>query len=267
MHASTRCDRVSIAMQHDTAAPTAPEHLTPNGTALFLDFDGTLAPIVADPAKVEVPKETLVVLGRLYAASGGAVAVVSGRPIAQLDRLLAPLRLPLAGVHGRERRSAERAVTTAPASGPELEAAVATLENFARDHPGTLVEEKPGSVALHYRQRAELESEALTLARDVAAASPTLRLLEGKMVAELCVGSLTKGDAISAFMAEAPFLGRRPVFIGDDVTDEEAFPVVNMLGGESIKVGPGATQAKGRFPDIGALEHWLARLARGWLRD
>ncbi len=209
--------------------------------ALFLDFDGTLVDIAPQPEEVVVPSGLVATLSGLQAHLGGALALISGRPIAQIDGFLAPLQLPAAGVHGAERRRADgktELLATHPLQLVE-EAALA----LARTHPGLRVETKRGSVALHYRQAPHLEDACLQAMQEAVQQSPGLTLLRGKMVAEAKPGGASKGKAIEAFLQEPPFRGRTPVFIGDDVTDEVGFSTVQRLGGLGIKVGDGQTVA------------------------
>jgi trehalose 6-phosphate phosphatase len=219
--------------------------------ALFLDFDGTMVDIAPQPQAVHVPQPLLAVLQDLHDYLHGAVAVISGRPIAQIDEFLHPLRLSVAGVHGAERRGADGQVhllDTHPLD--EVEAAARAL---AQEHPGLLVESKRGSLALHYRQRPELAELCLRTMQQAVDASPGLTLLRGKMVAEAKPGGASKGHAIEDFLSEPPFAGRVPVFIGDDITDEVGFSTVQGRGGLGIKVGVGATVAWHRLPDPTAL--------------
>lgn len=234
--------------------------LTPPDLAFFLDFDGTLADFADDPAAVAIPEEIRTALARLHDAAGGAVAVVSGRPIGDLDRMLQPLRLPLAGVHGLEWRIPSGAVRRAGFDARALGSAARLLAEFAAANPGTFLEEKPGAVALHYRRRPELAGEALALARTAAERSG-LSLMHGKMVLELKDSAVTKAHAISRFMSLAPFAGRRPLYAGDDVTDEDAFRSLSGTGAITIKVGPGETAARFRACDIDEFRNWLVRLA------
>jgi len=223
--------------------------------ALFLDFDGTMVDIAPQPHAVHVPEPLICVLQDLKDYLQGAVAVISGRPIAQLDAYLDPLRLAMAGVHGAERRSANGAVhliDTHPLD--HVEEAARTL---AAQHPGLLVENKRGSLALHYRQRPELEELCLRTMQQAVAESPGLTLLRGKMVAEAKPGGASKGRAIEDFLSEPPFAGRKPVFIGDDTTDEVGFSTVQRLGGLGIKVGEGSTSAWGRLADPTTLRREL----------
>jgi trehalose 6-phosphate phosphatase len=223
--------------------------------ALFLDFDGTMVDIAPQPQAVHVPQPLLVVLQALKDYLQGAVAVISGRPIGQIDEFLHPLRLAVAGVHGAERRDADggmHLLDTHPLDHVE-EAACA----LAAEHPGLLVENKRGSLALHYRQAPELEKLCLRTMQAAVDESPGLTLLRGKMVVEAKPGGASKGRAIEDFLAEAPFAGRTPVFIGDDVTDEVGFSTVQRLGGLGIKIGEGATAAWHRVPDPTALRQEL----------
>lgn len=219
--------------------------------ALFLDFDGTMVEIAPQPHAVQVPEPLFSVLRELDGYLHGAVAVISGRPIAQIDEFLAPLRLPVAGVHGAERRGADGVVHLLDTHPLDLVEAAARA--LAQEHPGLLVENKRGSLALHYRQRPELEQACLRVMQEAVDASPGVTLLRGKMVAEAKPGGASKGRAIEAFLAEPPFAGRRPVFIGDDITDEVGFSTVQRLGGLGIKVGEGATAAWHRVPGPAAL--------------
>ena len=219
--------------------------------ALFLDFDGTMVDIAPQPHAVHVPEPLLVVLEDLHDYLQGAVAVISGRPIAQIDDFLSPLRMAVAGVHGAERRGADGQVhllDTHP-----LDHVEEAARGLAAEHKGLLVENKRGSLALHYRQRPELEELCLQAMQEAVNASPGLTLLRGKMVAEAKPGGASKGRAIESFLAEPPFAGRTPVFIGDDFTDEVGFSTVQRLGGLGIKVGEGATAAWQRIPDPTAL--------------
>jgi trehalose 6-phosphate phosphatase len=233
--------------------------------ALFLDFDGTMVDIAPQPHAVEVPQPLLDVLQELDSLLGGAVAVISGRPIEQIDAFLHPLKLAVAGVHGAERRSADgqlHLMNTHP-----LDLVEAAAQALVDQHPGLLLENKRGSLALHYRQRPELEDLCLQAMQQAVEASPGVTLLRGKMVVEAKPGGASKGRAIEAFLSEPPFAGRRSVFIGDDITDEVGFSTVQHLGGMGIKVGEGATVAWGRLPDPAALRRELeaalaARLSR-----
>ena len=219
--------------------------------ALFLDFDGTVVDIAPQPEAVQVPLPLIGTLNLLHGYLGGAVALISGRPIEQIDQFLHPLRLPVAGVHGAERRGADGAVTLL--STYSMDEVAAAANALAAQHPDLLVENKRGSLALHYRQAPELEALCLQTMQQAVERSPGLTLLRGKMVVEAKPGGASKGRAIESFMREPPFAGRVPVFIGDDITDEVGFSTVQRLGGLGIKVGEGATVAWRRLPDPAAL--------------
>ena len=233
---------------------TLAEILQPS-CALFLDFDGTMVDIAPQPQAVHVPQPLIGVLRDLQAYLHGAVAVISGRPIEQIDAFLRPLQLPIAGVHGAEWRGGSGEVHllhTHPLDHVEEAACLLASRN-----PGLLVENKRGSVALHYRQRPELEDLCLRAMQQAVDESTGLTLLRGKMVVEAKPSGASKGQAIETLLAEPPFAGRTPVFIGDDVTDEAGFSTVQRLGGLGIKVGEGPTVAARRLADPTALRREL----------
>ena len=228
--------------------------------AWFLDIDGTLLEIADRPEEVHVHARNLKLLEDLRRATGGALALVSGRSIAVLDELFKPLRLPSAGQHGAERRDAQGALHRHPA--PPLKSVFSKITKFASSHDGLVVENKGRSVALHYRLAPQLAGAAQAAVRRAAAeAGPGIEVQDGKMVFEVKPAGCDKGKAIAAFMREAPFAGRLPVFLGDDVTDELGFRVVNRLGGHSIKIGLGASAARWRLADPAEARAWL----RAWL--
>lgn len=231
--------------------------------AYFLDVDGTLIDIADTPDAVQVDAALLDLIARLHRASGGAVALVSGRAVADLQRRLGRLRLPLAGQHGLERCDAagKLHLQRPPASRRAIKAALAPV--LAR-HPGLLLEDKGLALALHYRRAPHLAAYAQRLmARLAVAAGPGLELQRGKRVAELKPPGVDKGTAVTAYLAEAPFKGRRPVFIGDDLNDEHAFAEVNRRDGVSIKVGRGASCARYRLRDVAAVRTWLMAALKG----
>ena len=194
---------------------------------------------------------------------GGAVALVSGRAIADLDSLFAPLTLPSAGLHGFEHRGAAGAYRRRPApSTAALESARGSMLYLARQHPGLRVEDKGFALALHYRDAPQLEQTALAAMLEIAARTrEELELQRGKMVVELRPAGATKARAVAAFLAEAPFRGRMPIFIGDDLTDEPAFELVNRLGGLSAVVNAARPSAAlTRLTDVAAVRGWLAQL-------
>ena len=231
--------------------------------ALFLDFDGCIVDTAPTPEAVDVPDCLPSLLVALREALGGAVAIVSGRPIEQIDGFLGTAVPAVAGLHGLERRTADGAIIRPPLPRDDLHVVRALLEAFAAKHPGVLVEDKTYTVALHYRLAPSLRDDC----RDVVNAAlkdipQGWQVVEGKFVFEIRPREHTKGTAIEAFMGEAPFLGRTPVFCGDDITDEDGFEVVNARGGVSIRVGNNsATRAAAQVGTVGELLDWLRRVA------
>jgi len=244
------------------AAPDPARALPPAcEIALFLDVDGTLLHIAATPDAVSIDPAAVALLERAFRATGGATALITGRRIADVDRLFAPLALPVAGQHGFERRDAAGALHRHAQSLPELAAMRAPLAAFAADHPGVLIEDKGLSVAAHYRLAPGAGPALGALVERLAAESGgVLAIQRGKMVFELRPAGKDKGTAIAEFLDEPPFRGRTPVFVGDDLTDEYGFSVVNGHGGVSVKVGDGPTEAVARLPDVDAVRAWLERL-------
>jgi trehalose 6-phosphate phosphatase len=236
----------------------------PRNAALFLDFDGTLVEIVRDPSLVVVPPAIKHTLTGLSAHLGGALALVTGRAIADLDRMLDPLRPLAAGLHGLERRLPDG--NTERAAAPRWVAEIAPeIELFAARHPGLRVENKRLTIALHYRGAPEL-ADTVRQFIDACAAGldhkATVQL--GKMVVELRPAGRDKGAAIEAFMAAPPFAGRVPVFLGDDLTDEHGFAAVNRMGGVSIRIGEGGeTSARFGLPDVASVHDWLQEIMAG----
>lgn len=229
-----------------------------SGLAYFLDIDGTLVDFAPAPGDVRLDPMLPDMVEALYRSAGGAVALITGRSIADADRLFPRLRLPVAGQHGHERRSATGELTCHRITPAALDPARHAAGAMAARHPELLLEDKGLTLALHYRRAPHLMSVAH---RVMHAAQKTLGdqycVHRGKFVVELAPAGRDKGRAIRAFMREAPFRGKAPVFIGDDVTDEYGFAMVNALGGDSIKVGAGPTIAGWRFPDVRAVLAWL----------
>ncbi|KPK05316.1 MAG: hypothetical protein AMS20_06810 [Gemmatimonas sp. SG8_28] len=231
--------------------------------AVFLDVDGTLLELADTPDAVHVSSALVGLLEVLDRVLDGALALVSGRPLDELDRLFRPVRLAAAGVHGAELRLPDGRVARAPVDRDALAQVRQAFSAFAGTHPGVLVEDKGAGVTLHYRLAPSLADEARTLGTEWAGrVGDDFQLLQGKMVVELRARSATKGTAVRQYLAEPPFSGRRAVYLGDDVTDEDAFAAVNQLGGISVVVGdrqPSA--ARFRLPDVAAVHVWLAGLA------
>ena len=239
------------------AARPAPPPSLLTGAALFLDFDGTLAPIAATPDGVIVDGELLALLGELRDDLGGRLAIVSGRSIATL-RDLGFGSFLLAGTHGLEfAQPGER--VEAPPRRPAVDDAEAAFHTFADDKPGILVERKSISVGLHFRGAPQWGEQAGELANDLAE-KLGLAVQPGKMLFELRPGGADKGSAVHTLMARPPMAGGRPLFIGDDVTDEEGFAAAAELGGAGILVGPPRdTLAAFSLEQVAAVRHYLQR--------
>lgn len=225
--------------------------------ALFLDFDGTLVDIAPRPQDVQVPTGLAELLQRLAERLDGALAVVSGRRLADLDAFLAPLSLPAAAEHGALRRLASGRLTESRP--PDLSAVTAAAEALLSLYPGLRMERKTSAVALHYRQRPELAQTCLAAMAEACDRSQGAELLQGKCVVEVKPLGVDKGQAIACFMKEPPFAGRQPWFAGDDLTDETGFAWVRSAGGTTLKVGPGLSQAQHRMESPAQLRRWLAQ--------
>ena len=230
-------------------------------------MDGTLLHIAERPDDVVARPDILELLASLHRLNGGALALVSGRSLEALDAIFEPLAIAAAGQHGHERRDGMGNVHRAEHDERGLAMARAGLARFVAEHPGTHVEDKGASVALHYRGAAETAPEVRAFSHQLAKELPeTLRLQPGKMVLEIKPRGVSKDTAIAEFMSEPPFEGRRPVFVGDDLTDEDGFRFVNARGGVSIKVGAGDTEARYRLEGVDAVVAWL-RDYRDFLRE
>jgi trehalose 6-phosphate phosphatase len=238
-----------------------PNPLEPSQIALFLDFDGTLVQIADRPDEVRVSERTKQIVSELHVLLNGAVAIITGRDISVIDEFLAPLHLPVAGVHGSTRRDARGRVHACKDDGRLTLLVEQRIRPMLAANAGLLLETKHASVALHYRARPELESQCIKLMQSVVDELESAVLKHGKMVVEASASGGDKGTAISVFMSEPPFAGRRPVFAGDDITDEDAFKEVNALGGTSIKIGPGQTSAAWRAATTEELLDWLDGIA------
>ena len=225
--------------------------------ALFLDLDGTLVDFAAHPEHVIASDDLRALLVELARAMNGAVALITGRSIASADAVLDGVLVHVAGVHGFERRNANG---VAPSIGDTSRIAGAAADAQAMVRAGALdadIENKGAALALHYR-RAPHEAGRVRRAAAQLAQRHGLSVLEGKSVIELTLGLRTKGDAIADFMADAPFAGRAPIAIGDDVTDEDAFASVRALHGRGVLVGPiRPTAAAHRLDDVAAVIAWL----------
>lgn len=238
--------------------PAPPTNLDSDALGLFLDVDGTLLEILDTPAAVVADEELLTLLNDCHASLDGALCLVSGRSIAEVDRILSPARYPVAGAHGAELRAADGPVP-ANAAAPFPADAEKTLQSFADRHDGLLLERKRGGVSLHYRKAPAMERECRDLVLGMMSElGGDYRLIAGKMVFEIAPAGHNKGAAICRIMEEAPFVGRTPVFVGDDVTDEDGFEAVNRLGGVTVRVGEiDESAARFALPDVAAVRLWL----------
>lgn len=249
------------------AAERPPVRLRVGKCAFFLDLDGTLLKFAPRPDAVSVDAELRELLEKLRQRSGGALALVSGRSIATLDSLLAPLRLPAAGLHGYERRNAAGLLTTyQPPNRRLLEDARRLMQQWVRSHPRLMLEDKGAALALHYRRVPKLEAavvDAVTAIEQRVRGSG-LRVQRGHMVVELTPTDVNKASAVAAFMGEAPFAGRQPLCAGDDLTDESAFEWVNAAGGVSVAVNCARpTAARTRLDSVAEVRAWLRQLIEG----
>ena len=251
------------AVRLSAMAPLPPLPPWNAGWALFLDVDGTLLEIEEHPDDVRARPRLKVLVEHALHALGGALALVSGRSIASLDRVFAPLVLPAAGLHGLERRGADGRVHYPSGFAERLGAARCRLMHFVQSQKGLLLEDKGAALALHFRAAPEL-AEAARRAIESARAElgDDFHVQQGKMVLELKPGGEDKGTAVAAFMLEAPFAGRLPVFVGDDVTDEDGFRAVNGMGGISVRVGrlpqgQATTAAQHCAASVEAVLDWL----------
>ncbi len=242
----------------ETRGQRAAPRCIPKRCAFFLDLDGTLVEIAHHPAAVNIDTALRTLVTALHDRAQGALAVISGRPIVDIDRLFHPLRLPVAGQHGAERRDAcgsqhVHAVDLRPLVRLRASAGIWSLE-----HPGLVIEDKGLSFALHFRSAPELmDPIGGLLDEELREMGDGFHVQAGKMVLEIKPSGRDKGRAIREFLSEPPFAGRTPVFIGDDSTDEYGFAAVNALAGISIKVGDGPSAAHWRLEGVSAVRLWL----------
>jgi len=237
-----------------------PDLVPPHAWCLFLDVDGTLIELTDTPFDAHVDDELKSLLKDVAGVLDGALALVSGRSIECLDALFAPLHLPTAGLHGVERRSASGA-TQGAGDASQLDAARTALATLVDAHPGTLLENKGRTVAVHYRMAPQFQAVIHRAVAQIATGlGSAYHVQGGNMMLEIKPAGFSKGDAIDAFLEEPPFKGRTPVFAGDDLTDLDGFEVVESHGGASIGVGDRVT---GRYhlADPAAVRAWLTRIA------
>lgn len=246
---------------------TLPVIRSPRAHAWFFDLDGTLVEIAERPDAVSIAARTRDALAILHETCDGAVAIVTGREIAFVDSLLAPLELPIAGVHGLTRRARAGSEIATPDSAHAIEEVARPLAILVAAEPGLLLERKSGAVAIHFRSRPDLEARCIEAVEALADRLPNIQVKRGKMVVEARVAGPHKGDAVRDFMSELPFRARVPVYVGDDRTDEDAFREVNAMDGISVKIGPEPSAARYRVTETSRFLEWLhhiaARIAEG----
>jgi trehalose 6-phosphate phosphatase len=256
-----------VMQSEDEEAPDAvpvPGALVPHLSecALLLDIDGTLLDLAPTPREVWVPPDLALTLPRLLNRTGGALALVSGRSINDIDLIFAPLQLPAVGGHGAEMRlspESESVSAHAPPMDKELKRRLAAIAKLS---PGILLEDKGYSLALHYRLAPHAEKaiyEAVSVIRADLPNAP-IEVLPGKSVCEIKHSGFTKATGVKELMTRDPFKGRHPVFIGDDVTDETVFAIMPDYNGLSFSVGRRARGVAGHFDEPRDVRAWLAHL-------
>ena len=230
--------------------------------ALLLDIDGTLLDLAPTPREVWVPPDLANTLGRLLTRTSGALALVSGRSLNDIDLIFAPEQFPAVGGHGAEMRlsiDSEAVATHAPPMDKELKRRLAAIAKLS---PGILLEDKGYSLALHYRLAPHAEKaiyEAVSLIRADLPNAP-IEVLPGKCVCEIKHSGFNKASGVVELMTHEPFKGRRPIFIGDDVTDESVFAIMPDFGGLAFSVGRRAHGVAGHFDEPRDVREWLAHL-------
>ncbi|POR41370.1 trehalose-phosphatase [Methylobacterium sp. V23] len=237
----------------------------PTAFALYLDFDGTLVEIAPKPDQVRVDPALAPALEKLRTRLGGALAIVTGRPIRVIDDFLVPARFDVAGLHGVERRVDGVVSGGSAEDHPALRAQVPALHAAVTDLEHVLIEDKGASVAVHWRLATPSDAAAGEEAVKAAAVAlgSAYRLQLGKAVGEIVPASATKGHAIRALAENPPYAGRRAIFLGDDLTDEKAFAVINETGGVSVRIGGAETIASRRLIDPEDVRRLLYAWAEG----
>ena len=225
--------------------------------ALFLDFDGTLVELAERPHLVQVPDDLPALLAAASAARGEALAIVSGRRLASIDEMLTPMRFCGAGLHGAELRTDPR--ETAPQPERLLEGPAMRLAALLEDDPAAWLEDKGAAIAVHFRGAPHRGPQLEQLLREAVEGCP-VEIIAGKCVFEARPHGVDKGAAVRSLMLRPPFQGRRPVYVGDDVTDEDGIRAAQALGGLGIKVGAGDSVAQWRLENPAAVRQWLASI-------
>jgi len=227
------------------------------GCAVFLDIDGTLAELASVPEAVRVDQALMLALPRIVHDLGGALALVTGRAITSADTPFPGMKLPMAGQHGCERRDGAGSIHLHAPNKTTQARLRKLLQGLARRHPQLLLEDKGPALALHYRATPQLASHVHRTVRRSLRDAEGYAAQPGKLLIEVKPHGRDKGTAITDFMGESPFAGRVPVFVGDDLTDEHGFATVARMGGWTIKVGTGRTNAQYRLPNVAAVTRWL----------
>jgi trehalose 6-phosphate phosphatase len=265
--AKTKADDSSAALRPQTASDdNQPDSLSfePHTTAIFLDIDGTLLDIAPTPLDVKVSDGLHETLASLFARFGGAVAFISGRPIAETDRLFHPLRLSAVGGHGAEIRFAPASEIRRSKIAMLDDELRAELARIGRIGEGVIVEDKGYSLAIHYRLAPELGGEIMKSVTAICRNErcDSLEILPGKLVIEIKPGGYDKGTGLREMMSVPPFTGRTPIFIGDDITDNAAFAALPDFGGTGFSVGGAVPGARFNFDGPQDVRRWLQRLSR-----
>lgn len=226
--------------------------------AVFLDFDGVLVELAETPGAIEVPDKLERLLNALVQATGGAAAVVSGRPVADLRRYLPGFEGVLIGCHGGEIDRGTGTAQTVAVNADDVAHIVTLVEAFAQCDPGYLAEPKPSGAVLHFRKNPDLRGSAYHFLETILHDIQGFHIHHSKMAFEIRPDGVGKDTAVEALLQDAPFAGRRPVYIGDDVTDEPAMALCRGLQGITIKVGEGATEAEYRLDEVRDVLAYLA---------
>jgi trehalose 6-phosphate phosphatase len=231
-------------------------------SALLLDIDGTLLDLAPSPTEVEVPPGLANSLSQLLERTDGALALVSGRSLSDIDRIFAPMLFPAVGGHGAEMRISAQSEAVAAGAPPMNQDLIRRFAAIAELHAGILVENKGYSLALHYRKAPDAERSIYDAVSAIRADLPNapIEVLPGKLVCEIKHSGFTKATGVTELMVHEPFKGRRPVFIGDDVTDETVFAIMPDLKGLAFSVGRRAKGVDGHFQAPSDVRAWLSRL-------
>ena len=242
-----------------SARPEPPAAKAPDwaACAVFLDFDGTLAPFCDQPDAVALPARERRAVQTLLDRCDGAVAIVTGRALSDIARLTEGLPLVLAGSHGLELRWPDGTTEVPDDVAAVLDAPHERLADFAATH-GLLIERKPGAIALHYRTAPDKGDAVRAATEDAAEGNDDLRVIHGNMVSEVALSSIDKGSALARLMKLAPFAGRTPVMVGDDRTDEDGITEAQALGGTGIRIGDPDSPAHIHFADREGFCDWLS---------